>query len=159
MVLPTGAFAQVREWLATHPACPGGCLGHRFDSPKLFLRVVEWWDRLRAERGVSYGDQAQFFRRDLLDRQGGFPAQPIMEDIELCRRLGRLGRTVYLDRPVVVSARRFNRMGFWKTVLTNMELRLAYRHRGLQASWAIYRRYYRDVLSDVVGCSSMQTFD
>ncbi len=142
MSLPAGALDLVRRWLADHPVCPGGCLGHRFDSPKHFLRLVEWWDRRRARRGTSYGDQAQFFRRDLLERCGGFPDQPIMEDIELSRRLARLGPAAYLDYPVVVSARRFERLGCWQTVLTNLGLPLAYWCGGSRACEAIYRRYY-----------------
>jgi rSAM/selenodomain-associated transferase 2 len=148
MVLPAGSLAHVRRWLAGHPACPGGCLGHRFDSSKPFLRLVEWWDRLRARRGTSYGDQAQFFRRDLLERCGGFPDQPIMEDVELCRRLARLGPVAYLDRPVVVSARRFERLGCWQTVLANLGLRLAYWCGGSRACGAIYRRYYAGLGGD-----------
>jgi rSAM/selenodomain-associated transferase 2 len=148
MVLPAGALADVRQWLADHPVCPGGCLGHRFDSSKPFLRLVEWWDRRRARRGTSYGDQAQFFRRDLLERLGGFPDQPIMEDIELCRRLSRLGAAAYLDCPVVVSARRFERLGYWQTVLTNLGLRLAYRCGGSRACAAIYHRYYGNLGSN-----------
>ncbi len=148
MILPPGALALVRARLAEAPACPGGCLGHRFDSPRLVYRLVEGWDRLRARRGISYGDQAQFFRRDLLESQGGFPDQPIMEDVELCRRLSRLGRPAYLDYPVVVSARRFERLGWWQTVLANLGLRLTYRCRGLRACWAIYRHYYGYLGSD-----------
>lgn len=148
MSLPAGALALVRKWLADHPACPGGSLGHRFDSPKPFLRLVEWWDRRRARRGTSYGDQAQFFRRGLLERRGGFPDQPIMEDVELCRRLARLGGMAYLDCPVIVSARRFERLGCWRTVLGNLCLRLAYRCGGLQACRTIYRHYYGDLGSD-----------
>lgn len=144
MVLPQGALALVRRWLAEHPACPGGCLGHRFDSPRAFLRMVEFWDRLRAKKNASYGDQAQFFRRDLLERHGGFPDQPIMEDVELCRRLCPLGRLAYLDCPVVVSARRFERLGYCRTVLTNLRLRLAYRYGGLRACGSIYSHYYGD---------------
>lgn len=147
MILQAGALNRVRKWLAEHPACPGGCLGHRFDSPKRFFRLVEWWDRRRAKVGVSYGDQAQFFRRDLLEREGGFPDQPIMEDVELCRRLRRLGPIVYLDYPVVVSARRFMLLGCWSTVFVNLALRLVYRCCGLRASRAIYRYYYRNSAS------------
>ena len=148
MILPAGALALARRWLAEHPACPGGCLGHRFASPRPFFRLVEWWDRLRAQRGTSYGDQAQFFRRDLLDRHGGFPDQPIMEDVELCRLLGRLGSAAYLDCPVVVSARRFERLGCWRTVLANLSLRLAYRCGGLRVCRSIYRHYYGGFGSD-----------
>jgi rSAM/selenodomain-associated transferase 2 len=142
MSLPVGALALVRRRLADDPACLGGCFGHRFDSPKLFFRLVEWWDRRRARKGTSYGDQAQFFRRDRLKDHGGFPDQPIMEDIELGHRLAREGRVVYLDFPVIVSARRFERLGCWRTVLTNLGLRLAYWRGGPRTCGAIYRRYY-----------------
>lgn len=145
MLLPLGALRRLRCWLAEHPACPGGCLGHRFDSPKFFFRAVEWCDRRRARRGDSYGDQAQFFRRDLLDRHGGFPDQPILEDVELGRRLRRLGPVAYLDYPVVVSPRRFERQGYWQTVLANLRFRLAYRRGGLRACRTIFRRYYGDL--------------
>jgi rSAM/selenodomain-associated transferase 2 len=144
MILPAGALALLRERLAKDRACPGGCFGHRFDSPRLIYRLIEQCDRLRARRGMSYGDQAQFFRRDLLESRGGFPDQPIMEDVELSRRLALLGRPAYLDLPVVVSPRRFERLGWRRTVLGNLGLRLAYRYFGPRACEAIYQRYYGD---------------
>jgi GT2 family glycosyltransferase len=92
---------------------------------------------------MSYGDQAQFFRREMLDRQGGFPDQPIMEDVELSRRLRCLGNPVYLDHPALVSARRFTQLGWCRTILANCMLRIVYRMFGWRACETIYRRYYR----------------
>jgi len=142
MILPAGALSAIRQGLFERPDCPGGCLGHRFDSSNRLLRITEWWDERRARRGTSYGDQAQFFRREVLDRQGGFPDQPIMEDIELSSRLRRLGTPVYLDRPALVSARRYVRLGWFRTILANFALRLIYQLCGLRACESIYRRYY-----------------
>src|SRR5204863_10211287 len=71
MAFPPEALGRVRHPLAEHPDCPGGCLGHRFDSPWFALRVVEWFDRRRARAGHSYGDQAQFFRREALAAADG----------------------------------------------------------------------------------------
>ncbi|MEX0675892.1 MAG: TIGR04283 family arsenosugar biosynthesis glycosyltransferase [Pirellulales bacterium] len=142
MIVPSGALALVRQSLVEKPECPGGCLGHRFDGARRMLRWTEWWDERRARRGMSYGDQAQFFRRELLAAHGGFPDQPIMEDVELSRRLKRLGRPIYLDCPVVVSARRYARLGWLRTTLANFLIRLAYRLCGLRACQAIYRHYY-----------------
>jgi rSAM/selenodomain-associated transferase 2 len=144
MILPARALALLRERLAEDAACPGGCFGHRFDSPRLIYRLIERYDRLRAQRGISYGDQAQFFRREFLESQGGFPDQPIMEDIELSRRLALLGRPAYLDHPVVVSARRFERLGWRRTMLWNLGLRLAYRCLGPRACEGSYQHYYKD---------------
>jgi glycosyltransferase involved in cell wall biosynthesis len=142
MVFPATALEAIRRRLAADPSCPGGCLGHRFDSPRWQYRVMEWLDRRRARRGNSYGDQAQFFRRASLERVGGFPDQPMMEDVELARRLKELGRPVCLDLPVIVSPRRFERLGWWRAVWANWTLRRAYRRRGLAACEEIYERYY-----------------
>jgi rSAM/selenodomain-associated transferase 2 len=54
-----------------------------------------------------YGDQALFVRAETFRAVGGFPAQPLMEDLELSRRLWRLGRIRTVDARVTVSGRRF----------------------------------------------------
>jgi glycosyltransferase involved in cell wall biosynthesis len=145
MLFPPLALETVRRSLAESPQCPGGCLGHRFDSASLALRAIEWWDRRRARRGSSYGDQAQFFQREHLQSVGSFPDQPIMEDVELSRRLGSLGTPIYLDLPVTVSARRFVRMKWWRVAWQNWMLRRCYRRRGLAVCNELYERYYRRV--------------
>jgi rSAM/selenodomain-associated transferase 2 len=142
MVLLPGSLERIRQWLVEHPDCPGGCLGHRFASARWAYRLVERWDRWRARRGISYGDQAQFFQRELIEHNGGFPEQPIMEDLELSRRLKVLGTPAYLDYPVEVSPRRFERLGWLRTISTNSLLRLAYRIGGPRACQKLYRRYY-----------------
>ncbi len=142
MLFPPLALEAVRRHLRDHPECPGGCLGHRFSSDRWIYRVMEWFDRRRARRGESYGDQAQFFRRDWLAKVGGFPDQPIMEDVELSRRLRLLGRPAYLEKPVTVSPRRFEQRGVLRVVWANWTFRRVYRQQGLAACQAIYRAYY-----------------
>jgi rSAM/selenodomain-associated transferase 2 len=142
MLFPSESLAAIRRALATRPACPGGCLGHRFSSRRWVYRLIERADRMRAVRGTSYGDQAQFFRREWLVDVGGFPDQPIMEDVELSRRVRALGRPLYLDLPVVVSPRRFEERGVWRVLWENWTFRRAYRRRGLSACRDIYERYY-----------------
>jgi rSAM/selenodomain-associated transferase 2 len=142
MVFPPAAFRTIRDFLTRHPGCPGGCLGHRFDNPKRVLRAIEWWDRRRAMRGHSYGDQVQFFRREMLESAGGFPDLPLMEDVEVARRLRRLGRPAYLDLPVTVSARRYERLGWPRVMYANWRLRRAYERSGPEVCWSIFQRYY-----------------
>jgi glycosyltransferase involved in cell wall biosynthesis len=143
MVLPQQALESIHRALAEHTACPGGCLGHAFDRRTSVLRMIEWWDRRRARRGESYGDQAQFFRRQGLQAVGGFPDQPLMEDIELSRRLRLLGTPLYLDVPVTVSARRFRGSAWWKVLWTNWRLRRRYRRHGVTVCGELYRQYYQ----------------
>jgi rSAM/selenodomain-associated transferase 2 len=142
MIVPPRALESVRAWLDGHPDCPGGCLGHHFDRTSLLLRFIEWWDRRRARRGDPYGDQAQFFRRQLLQSAGGFPDQPLMEDMELSRRLRMLGTPVYLDLPVTVSARRYAQRKWWRVFWMNRALRRRYRRAGLAECARLYEEYY-----------------
>jgi rSAM/selenodomain-associated transferase 2 len=142
MILPTNALQSIRRALSERPGCPGGCLGHRFERATLVLKVIEWWDRRRARSGESYGDQAQFFRRQLLQSVGGFPEQPIMEDVELSRRLRRLGIPLYLDAPVIVSGRRFRQGHWWMVLWTNWAIRRRYRRNGIAACADLHQRYY-----------------
>lgn len=64
-----------------------------------------------------------------------------MEDVELSRRLRLAGHPAYLDLPVTVSPRRFERLGVARVLLENWAFRLAYRLRGRDAYWSIHRSY------------------
>ena len=68
------------------------------------LRLADLRSRLTS---LPYGDQAVFVRRAAFDAVGGFPAQPLFEDFELARRLGRIGRIEIVTACVRVSGRRF----------------------------------------------------
>lgn len=71
--------------------------------------------------------------RDMFERVGGFPEQPLMEDIEMSKRLKRLSPPVCLPDRVVTSGRRWDQKGVWKTILLMWRLRWAY-WRGVPAS-------------------------
>jgi rSAM/selenodomain-associated transferase 2 len=62
--------------------------------------------RSRVTR-LPYGDQAVFVRRSAFERVGGFPEQPLFEDVELARRLWRIGRIRTVPAEVRISGRRF----------------------------------------------------
>ena len=76
--------------------------------------------------GIATGDQALFVRRDAFDAVGGFPEQPLMEDIELSKRLRRVGAPACLRAKVRTSGRRWDRRGVWRTILLMWRLRLLY---------------------------------
>ena len=99
----------------------------RIDSLHPMLRVVERLMNLRSRlTGIATGDQAMFVRRDLFERLGGFADLPLMEDIELSKRLKKLGPPVCVNQPVVTSARRWQQHGVWRTIVLMWRLRLAY---------------------------------
>ncbi len=79
----------------------------RFDADALVYRLGAATVNLRSRwTRLALGDQAQFVRRELFERLGGFPPWPILEDLDFARRLRRSGKTVILSPPVVTSARR-----------------------------------------------------
>jgi rSAM/selenodomain-associated transferase 2 len=69
-----------------------------------FLRLADLRSRLTR---LPYGDQALFVRRAAFVGVGGFPDQPLLEDVALARRLRRLGRIAVVPAVVRVSGRRF----------------------------------------------------
>jgi len=77
------------------------------DGPAWLRPLVRLADARSRVTRLPYGDQAVFVRRTAFERAGGFPAQPLMEDVELARRLRRLGRVVTVPATVRVSGRRF----------------------------------------------------
>jgi len=134
--------ATVRRHFLENPESVGGCLGHRFENGGILLRLVEWADRRRGRQGISYGDQGQFFSREALDRIGGYPRLPLMEDLEASRRLVAVGKPAYLDVPLISSTRGFERLGVLQTLWRNRRLRKAFLRSGLGAAENLRRKYY-----------------
>jgi GT2 family glycosyltransferase len=72
------------------------------------------------------GDQAMFVRREVLQKIGGVPDVPLMEEFELCRRLRKIGRLALADATVTTSARRFAKLGVARTYLRMWRVTLSY---------------------------------
>lgn len=79
-------------------------------------RMVAWRSRWL---GLPYGDQGLLIARDFLAELGGYRPIPIMEDVELVRRIGR-ARLVALDPPFVTSAARWREQGWWRRSARNL---------------------------------------
>lgn len=110
------------------PAVGCGAFRQQIDARGVLYRWLEAGNAFRARRmRTPYGDQAIFVRRDLLERVGGVPDLPLMEDVELMRRLRKHTRPVLLDGPLKVSARRWRRHGVIRQTATNWALVMAFR--------------------------------
>jgi rSAM/selenodomain-associated transferase 2 len=92
--------------------------------------------------GIATGDQGLFATRLLFERAGGFPVQPLMEDIAFCRIAKGIEPPLCLRQQVTTSGRRWARDGVLRTVLLMWRLRLAY---FLGADPARLAGRYRDV--------------
>lgn len=69
---------------------------------------------------LPYGDQALFVRAGAFRLVGGFPEIPILEDLELSRRLRRIGRIQRVEARVTVSGRRFAARPIYYAALMNV---------------------------------------
>jgi len=118
--LPVEALDHVHDALAD-PDAAAGCFRLQFDRPSFWLWL---WTRplwMRWHRW-AFGDRALFTRRSAFDAVGGFPDQPIFEDLDMVQALRTQGRFVFLDAAVVTSARRFERRGTLLQQLRNWAL-------------------------------------
>lgn len=104
---------------------------------RVISRLMNWRSRLT---GIATGDQAIFVRRVVFERLRGFPDQPLMEDVELSKRLLAFSRPACIAHCVTTSGRRWEARGVWRTILLMWRLRWAY-WRGTDAGELV--RLYR----------------
>ena len=90
------------------------------DDPAPAARRVERLANWRARRlALPYGDQGLVLPRALYDAVGGYRDMPLMEDVDLVRRIGRR-RLAELDAEITTSAARYRRDGYWRRPLRNL---------------------------------------
>lgn len=128
-LLPAGWPEAVRQALAD----PGVSLAafrlrFRRDEPcPPGLSVLARFVDLRAGwLGLPLGDQGLALRRSTFLALGGFPQEPLLEDLIMVRRARGLGRVAVMDPPVLTSARRWRRRGLLRTTLLNNAILLAH---------------------------------
>lgn len=121
-MLPRDAADEVRRALESPDVAAGAFRTWTVaDEPRpWFAPLLHLADiRSRVTR-YPYGDQAMFVRADVFHRAGGFPDVPVMEDIELSRRLWRYGKIQTCRATVRVSGRRFVARPIVSTLLVNV---------------------------------------
>jgi rSAM/selenodomain-associated transferase 2 len=147
--LPVGAGAAIRAAL-DDPAVVGGRFDVRLDSRRPLLAVVGWLMNRRSRlTGICTGDQGIFVRRAVFEALEGYPDIPLMEDVELTRRLKRQGRLAALRMRVVTSARKWETEGVLRTVGLMWTLRLLYALGAPPAR--LHRWYYRPAARATIG--------
>jgi rSAM/selenodomain-associated transferase 2 len=123
--LPRLADHCIRAALAS-----GACWGRfdvHIDGRSYGLGLVAALMNMRSRwTGIATGDQAIFVDRTAFERIGGFTPMPLMEDIDLSRRLLALARPACLTDRVVTSGRRWDERGLWRTVWLMWRLRWRY---------------------------------
>lgn len=117
--LGPGAEETIRNALRD-PNVVGGSFRLRIARPGWSHRVVAFGANLRARfLHLPYGDQAIFVRRSDFEAIGGYPEIPLMEDVELVRKLRRRGDLVCLRETVTTEPRHWEALGPLFTTLLN----------------------------------------
>ncbi len=139
--LPHDFAVHIRDILKLEGVA-AGAFQLAIDTPGRGGRMIEWGANLRSRAlQLPYGDQALFMKKDTYFAAGGFPEQPILEDIALLSRLKKLGRIVIARAAASTSARRWRQNGLIKTTAIN-QLMLAGWAMGISPE-RLARFYYR----------------
>ena len=93
-----------------------GVFSYRNDLNSLGGKALECCVAWRTQLGLPYGDQCLLIGRKYYDRLGGFMDLPIMEDVELIRRIGRR-RLRIIEITATTSGSRYKHGGiFWRSL-------------------------------------------
>ncbi|MHC4488682.1 MAG: TIGR04283 family arsenosugar biosynthesis glycosyltransferase [Planctomycetota bacterium] len=125
--LPQGALKKIVDVLE-NPKYVGGAFDLCIDSNRWILKYISarasWRSRLNR---IPYGDQAIFMRKNYFEKIGGFRDIPLMEDVDLMRRIKKDGKEIHILRDkVVTSARRWENEGAVYTTLRNQVIVMLY---------------------------------
>ena len=125
-LLPEDALTTLRQSMQK-TAAVWGRFDVLIDGAHPMLRVIATLMNHRSRwTGIATGDQAIFVTRKAFEAVGGYPDQPLMEDVELSNRLRALARPACIPTPVRTSGRRWESRGVGRTVLLMWLLRWAY---------------------------------
>jgi rSAM/selenodomain-associated transferase 2 len=125
--LPADALERVVV-ACGNPKVAGGAFDLAIASSHPLLKVIGRIASLRSRlTRIPYGDQAIFIKKSIFSMMGGFAEIPIMEDIEIMRRLRRAGhRIVILPDKISTSARRWEKDGICFTSIRNLIISTLY---------------------------------
>ncbi len=118
--LPSGGLRRISS-VMKNDNYAGGAFDLEIADRGYALRIIEKAASIRSRiTRIPYGDQAIFLRRDYFLRMGGYRDLPVMEDMDLMRRIKRNGGKIcLLDERVKTSSRRWRREGIIACTLRN----------------------------------------
>jgi len=123
--LPDDALIMIRR--AVGAGQPWGRFDVRFTEPHLLLKIVARSMNWRsALTGVCTGDQCIWVQRTTFESVGGYAEIPLMEDIDLSKRLRKIAAPYRIKAPVTTSARRWLEHGTLRTIALMWWLRFLY---------------------------------
>lgn len=126
--VPEASRKALVDWLKAPPPSEAAHFRFRLEGSHWTWRIIEGGQRVREGlTGLAYGDQGLLVSRRRFLAVDGFPDLPLMEDVEIIRRLRKTGGIARLPFPLITSARRYQEEGWVRAWLRNGALLLLYR--------------------------------
>jgi rSAM/selenodomain-associated transferase 2 len=125
--LPPRALKKI-DFLMERDDYVGGAFDLGIKSDKFVFKVIGTLSSLRSRLNrIPFGDQAIFIRREFFKKIGGYKETPLMEDVELMRRIKKSRNKIWIfyDR-VMTSPRRWEREGVIYCTFRNWTLQTLY---------------------------------
>lgn len=125
--LPIHALKKINS-LTERKEYVGGAFDLGIKSDKFIFKVIGTLSSLRSRLNrIPFGDQAIFIRKEYFNKIGGYKEIPLMEDVELLRRIKKSGNKIWIfyDR-VMTSPRRWEKEGVIYCTLRNWSLQTLY---------------------------------
>ena len=111
--LPQEAVAHLQT-LWRENTCDYSCFQIRFQEPSFKFRVLEHVSNFRSRHlKIIYGDQGFCIRKSVFRAIGGFPEEPLLEDLKINQWL-RPYRFQFIAETIFPSSRKFHQMGFFR---------------------------------------------
>ncbi len=123
-LLPDNALTAIQQLPETILA---GGFRHRFSGSHRGLRLISWLHNFRCRcTRVFYGDQAMFIRKSLFTELGGFPEEPVLEDLLFSEQVARVTTPLTMDSYVITDSRKFEQAGIWLSLLRVILIQLSH---------------------------------
>jgi len=105
----------------------GGAFEYNLDGKGFLYRWTEFNSNFKNRIFKLFcGDMGIFVRRDVFLQMGGYKEIPLMEDMEFCKRLKKIGDVVVLPQRINTSARRWEEEGKMKNLVRNWLLQIGW---------------------------------
>ncbi|KJR41475.1 glycosyl transferase family protein [Candidatus Magnetoovum chiemensis] len=144
-VLPANAFSIIRDTFFRSSNVSAGAFDIKIDSQRKIFRLIEKAANLRSRiTKTPYGDQGLFIKKRVYEDIGGFKNLPLMEDIEIARRIREKGRIAFISAyPILTSSRRWLKEGIVYTTVRDWILATLYTLFNVEPKRLV--KYYKNV--------------
>ena len=123
-IIPENAIEQIQQALNKSD---WGRFNVKLSGSHILFRIIETMMNVRScVSSIATGDQGIFVKRKIFGQVNEYSNIPLMEDVDLSRKLKKLSKPVCLKYTLITSSRRWEKNGISSTILLMWKLRFLY---------------------------------